>query len=222
MSRWYKISDRKYPSVTSVLDVISKGEGLLKWACDIGYAKSRQTLRDAAQRGQTVHRVVASKLCGQDASDEAEKYIGYVESAGLLINEWKLVESKKLVEQEVASDQHSFAGTVDYVGECDGKVFILDWKTSNSLHEETALQTAAYLIAVNERYPQLKVTHRYAARLKEDGSRPQVKEYDLSALPEDFNGFLGALRLFNWVNRRQYLGDRNISIANSEDSKEVR
>jgi hypothetical protein len=53
-------------------------------------------------------------------------------------------------EQHLFSDECEYAGTSDLVVELNGKLWLLDIKTSNSLHTSYDLQLAAYVKAWNE------------------------------------------------------------------------
>ena len=53
-------------------------------------------------------------------------------------------------EYHVFSDAHKYAGTADLIVKMDGKLWLLDIKTSNSLHTSYDLQLAAYSKAWNE------------------------------------------------------------------------
>ena len=53
-------------------------------------------------------------------------------------------------EDFVWSDEYKYAGTADLVVKLDGQVWLLDLKTSNSLHKSYDLQLASYAKALKE------------------------------------------------------------------------
>ncbi len=53
-------------------------------------------------------------------------------------------------EQTVWSEKHEYAGTLDMLATFDGKLTVVDWKTSKAIYPEARLQVAAYAIAVDE------------------------------------------------------------------------
>jgi predicted RecB family nuclease len=55
-----------------------------------------------------------------------------------------------VTEYHLFSDNHEYAGTADLVVKINDKVWLLDIKTSNSLHTSYGLQLAAYAMAWNE------------------------------------------------------------------------
>ena len=66
---------------------------------------------------------------------------------------WNTVKPRLIAtEQHIFSDEYKYAGTIDLVVEIDGKICLLDIKTSNSLHTSYDLQLAAYAQAWNENF----------------------------------------------------------------------
>jgi hypothetical protein len=66
---------------------------------------------------------------------------------------WNTVKPRLIAtEQHIFSDEYQYAGTIDLVVEIDGKIWLLDIKTSNSLHTSYDLQLAAYAQAWNENF----------------------------------------------------------------------
>ena len=61
-------------------------------------------------------------------------------------------------EYHLFSDEHKYAGTADLVVRMFDNIWLLDLKTSNSLHTSYDLQLAAYAQAWNETHDE-KVTH---------------------------------------------------------------
>ena len=54
------------------------------------------------------------------------------------------------IERMVFSEKWWYAGTCDYYGKIDGKLAVLDLKTSSGLYREMPLQLAAYAVALEE------------------------------------------------------------------------
>lgn len=57
-------------------------------------------------------------------------------------------------EEPLVSEEYNYGGTLDCVGEVNGKLCLLDWKTSKALYPEYLLQLAAYGMLWNEWYDQ--------------------------------------------------------------------
>lgn len=146
--RFYVDTDGNYyPSVTTILEAYPKTYQFYEWLKSAGSDADR--VRDAAgERGTNVH-------------DLTEKYdngfeVSLLNSAGTpqySLEVWAMFEryidfSKRysptniLVEQQFID--HGFAGTIDRVAEIEGKIYIVDIKTSNALYDSFWLQLAAY------------------------------------------------------------------------------
>jgi len=92
---------------------------------------------------------------------------------------WVSVNKFELYETEVplVSEEHNYGGTLDCLGEVNGKYCLLDWKTSKSLYADYLLQLAAYGIIWDEHYD------------------PAIEEYHLirfDKLTGDFQHFYSA------------------------------
>lgn len=114
----------------------------------------------------------------------------------------EFLESSKVVplyaERRIYSRRRRFSGTADLIARIEGRLALLDWKSSKGLYPEYNLQTAAYVKAYEEETGE-RVDVRYLIRLgKEDGAF-EVKElpyrYQLEA---DYQAFLVAKKLYDW------------------------
>lgn len=115
-------------------------------------------------------------------------------------------------ERKIYSREFNYSGTLDgdalidscndrFCKGCRRRVFkdrraITDWKSSNQLSDEYAYQTAAYLFAHVEEFPDLYIPDRWIMRLgKEEG------DFEAWYIPSDyfeadFNAFIAALNLY--------------------------
>ncbi len=207
--RLYEVDGALYPSVTSILSVISK-PNLVTWArrttieairsaLDGDGPYSREWLesvlemasqepervRDlAAQRGASIHEAVARALSGLPYDPAWE---GHVQAAlrFLAAQGLQVVAS----EQVLVSKRHGFAGTCDVATEAGRSLVLLDWKTGG-LFPEMALQLGAYSLAIEEMIGQ-PVTQGYLVALRERGC--QARQVELAVARE---AFLAALVLW--------------------------
>jgi hypothetical protein len=81
-------------------------------------------------------------------------------------------------ERKVYSREYNYAGTMDWDGLVDGKLSIIDYKTSNGIYDDYWFQTAMYQGAREEEFPDKQYEQRVVLRLgKEDGEfEAQVRE----------------------------------------------
>lgn len=162
--------DLYYPSVTSVLEYMPKGRFFEQWLKDMG--KEADILRDrAAKEGTQVHNII-EKLITKEEVEWMDQYgqARYSEQVWKMANKfvefWNQVKPKSLyVEEFIFSDEHQYAGTADFVCEIEDKRWMIDFKTSNSLHRSYDLQLAAYAKAWEEQKGE-KIDHTAILWLK--------------------------------------------------------
>lgn len=74
----------------------------------------------------------------------------------------------------VGSQLHRFAGTLDAIATINGKLTLVDFKTSKAIYPENFIQLSAYQIALEE-YQQITPQKRMVVRLPKDGKPVEVK-----------------------------------------------
>jgi genome maintenance exonuclease 1 len=154
--RFYKTpSGATYPSVTSVVGLLSR-DAILKWRKRVGEEEANRVSHKASARGTRIH-----ELC--------ENYINNVEDINLkrydyndLDNFVKLrqvmdsyIDNIRMQETRLWSDTFRMAGTVDCIADFDGKLSVIDFKTSKKLKEKDWItgyfcQATAYAIMYEE------------------------------------------------------------------------
>ena len=148
-SRYYRRNSHYYPSVTYVLSYYPKGKFFEDWLKKVGYS-AEFIVKKADEEGTQVHEMVESYLNGEELNflnntghpqydpDVWMMFLRFVEF-------WETYEPK-LIETEVHlfSDELKVAGTCDLICEIDGKLWLLDLKTSNHVQPTYELQTAVY------------------------------------------------------------------------------
>jgi hypothetical protein len=113
-------------------------------------------------------------------------------------------------ERKVYSREYDVSGTLDGIGlvtNCDdlkccrGKTFtqrpaVIDWKSSNSLRDEYALQTAFYQYSQLEEFPDEPIYDRFILRLGKTDGKFEPWFIDSTFFEDDLNTFLDALSLY--------------------------
>ena len=162
-SRFYRREGNYYPSVTSVLNYFPKNQFFHSWLKDVGH-NSEIIANKAAGEGTQVHHAVDNFLNGQEIT-----WIDEYGNAKYNLDVWRMIlrfadfwntHKPELIatEYHLFSDEHKYAGTADLVVRMFDNIWLLDLKTSNSLHTSYDLQLAAYATAWNETHDE-KVTH---------------------------------------------------------------
>lgn len=145
----------QYPSITTILGAGEK-PWLNDWRASLGPIKADIEQKRCADRGSAVHDMV-EKFILNKPNPTANHDIAHVRE----FNSLKLILKKitGIVAQEIAlySDTLKIAGRVDCVGYWNGKLAIIDFKTSNNNKDQKMiqdywLQTTAYALMIQEMY----------------------------------------------------------------------
>lgn len=170
MSRSYGIDGIEYPSVTTVLGVLSKGDALLGWAakcasqyvletagkvglekaCELAAFQWREAREEAADIGTEIHELIHKYIkFGKDAAGVMRPE---VENGFLAFLDWEKTHNVKWIstELQVVSRVHGFAGTLDAICLFDGKKYLIDFKSSKGFYDGFDMQLAAYRIGAAE------------------------------------------------------------------------
>jgi len=196
-SSGHEVSGQWYPRVTKILEVKAK-PALQGYYFEMG--KEVENMSDveavtskSAEEGTKVHEVVQALAVGKDIDigedmrPVAEAFLEFNKKAGIFFH-------PEYVERSVWSGLHKFSGTVDALATIGGKFGVLDIKTSTGFYQEYNLQTAAYVLALQEpavraalalpqeiqtrwilRIDQQKTCARCGAGLREKGGRMKVR-----------------------------------------------
>ena len=152
--RWYTTPDeKKYPSVTTVLSDKPKPY-LEAWRQSLGPKKADKETKRCADRGTAVHLLAEKYLNNEEEFLKGEKpeYIRLFNQIKLRLNKINNIRAQEI---PLYSDKLEIAGRVDCVGEYEGTLSIIDFKTSNnnkdeSMVEDYFLQCTAYAIMYHE------------------------------------------------------------------------
>jgi len=198
-SRFYRRNEKYYPSVTSILNYFPKNQFFHSWLKDVGH-NSDIIANKAANEGTQVHNAVEAFLNGEEI-----QWLDENGSAKYSMDVWKMIlkfaefwntHKPELVvaEYHLFSDEHEFAGTADLIVRWMGNLWLLDVKTSNSLHTSYDLQLSAYATAWNETHNE-KVTHTGILWLKANtrgegkGDKIQGKGWEVKFISDIENNF---------------------------------
>lgn len=151
-SHWYESPKHPgvyYPSVTMVTSYLPKGRYFEKYLADQeSYEESARLLKEAGERGTRIHQATelldrgegipygSLSLTDEEYNLLAHGYVGWH-------TEYK--PEIKHIELKLVSDKHKLGGTLDRIYIIDGKVTLLDIKSSKSaIFDSHWIQIAAY------------------------------------------------------------------------------
>jgi hypothetical protein len=220
----YELDGRKVPGITTILGGGIPKPALVNWAAkeSAQYVLDRwdelvalqpsqrydavlgarfESQRSAAVRGTDVHALAERHLAGEEI-EVPEHLVGHVDAYEAFLADWEPAEL--FVERPVFSRRWQYAGTPDLCATLnDGKVWLLDWKTSGKgIFPENALQLAAaryaeFVLADDGREVPVPAIDRCGCVwLRADG-------YDLvpvEAGDDVFRYFLWAKRIYEFTN----------------------
>ena len=144
-------SGRAYPSVTTVTGLLKK-QFIKEWRERVGEAEANKISTKASGRGTRVH-----SLC-EDYLSNLEVTPNYFD-----LELWRTftpyldrINNIHALETKLYSDHLEVAGTVDCIAEFDGKLSVIDFKTSSRVksHDDIHdyyMQCSAYAVAFEER-----------------------------------------------------------------------
>ena len=150
--RYYETpSGAKYPSVTSVTRLHNL-ESIQAWKDRVGEEEAGKISRRALARGNKIHSLAEKYLLNEgDMSDDFSNA-----DFGQMLPSRDKINNIHCLETQLYSDHLQTAGTVDCIGEYDGKLTVIDFKTSAKLKKrewvkDYFMQCSAYAVMYEER-----------------------------------------------------------------------
>ena len=150
--RYYETpTGAKYPSVTSITKLHNQ-ESIQAWKEKVGEEEAGKISRRALARGNKIHSLAEKYLLNEgDLSDDFSKT-----DFGVMIPYLDKINNIHCLETQLYSDHLKTAGTVDCIGEYDGKLTVIAFKTSAKLKKrewvkDYFMQCSAYAVMYEER-----------------------------------------------------------------------
>jgi hypothetical protein len=215
-ARFYYAEGNFYPSVTTILEAYPKDAAYFKWIKEVG--TDADTIRDeAGRRGSVVHDLTERYDNGEEVS-----LLNMDGNLQFKMSEWAMFERYVdfinrfkpeyiMNEQNFVSARLGFAGTIDRLAMLDGKLTLIDIKTSNNIHDSYWLQLAAYsrLVAeeTNFEIEQYGILH-LNAKTRTNGTKGAVQgigwqliKKDILDTGDDYELFLVTKQLWEAQNK---------------------
>lgn len=147
------------PSITWICGHYPKGIGFYRWLANTGWDESQALKNSAGDKGSKVHHGIEKLLKGEtlNSTDRLENGSGVDEE--ITLEEWKILTTwrdwyrevkPEILKTETTVFSDNYAGTIDCVARIGSEVYIIDWKTSQSIWTEYELQVSAYRQALME------------------------------------------------------------------------
>ena len=204
------------PSVTNIIGVLNK-PALPRWAAKV-VAEQAVAMRDslpkldeaeavdllkgapwrsstrAADRGTTIHAYLEARMQGLDPQEISGEAARFRRAADAFLKEW----TPQPLHIEMTVFGPDYAGTGDLWAKVNGRLAILDYKTSKAVYPEAALQLAALAKAtvMPGGTPAPPVLDGYVVRIGEHGY--EVKK--VADLDYNYAAFRACLQAWHWMN----------------------
>ncbi len=175
--RFYKTPEGLlYPSVTTITSQHGKDK-ILEWRKRVGEAEANRVSARASGRGTRVHKLCENYLNNEEdfARDTMPDALVMFKAIQPILD--KYIDNIHALEVPLYSDHLKVAGRVDCIAEFDGKLSVIDFKTSSKPKEEKwilnyFMQCSAYAVMYEER-TKIPVP-RIAVVIAVDGEQPQI------------------------------------------------
>lgn len=162
---------KRVPGVTTICGRFKESGALMFWAYKQGQRAERGEIdslyddRDkAAESGTLAHEMVEAYLHGHEWTDPTDVDAEIVAEASRAFDSflsWWNQSNIEIIDQEMQllSEAHQFGGCPDAIGKMpDGRLCLVDWKTSSGVYTDYLLQLAAYKILWQENNPDKPLT----------------------------------------------------------------
>ena len=150
----YTIDGDWYPRVTKIVGIKAKPALYYYYGEAKSYKAAQEVTERSAVEGTMLHEAVEGLLLGK--ADMIPDEVAPAVRAFQEFSERNHIEtSPELVERRIVNRDHRYAGTVDAIARIDGKLGVLDIKTSQSIYRDYNLQTSAYMDALKNEFEDL-------------------------------------------------------------------
>jgi len=174
----YRLADGTIvPGVTTIVGLLNKPH-LVAWANKMGLQGIDTTAYTAAAAGAgtCAHEMIQAMVGGPEV--DFSKYTGEeieaAQNAADKFRAWLVNHDMQthLIEEQLVSERYRAGGTIDWYGELDGKMTLVDIKTSGNVYAEHVIQVAAYAqLLKDEEYPVEEVRILRFSREDDDDHR---------------------------------------------------
>jgi len=147
----------KYKSITTILSNYNK-KAIYEWRQAVGEEQANKVSRKAANRGTKVHKICEDYINNEISEMKMQMLMPDMKELFLKIKPDidECVGKVYAQEQALYSDKYRIAGRVDLIAEWDGKLSVIDFKTSTKQKDEEDIQNyfmqcTAYALMFAER-----------------------------------------------------------------------
>ncbi len=190
----YEIDGVWYPRVTKIVDIKSK-PALYKFYAEMeSFDHGRRVVENSAVEGTLIHELAQKIILGETLLSIPSSVAPAISAFADFFAKNPIRSHKDFVEKRVCDEEHRYAGTIDALASINGKIGVLDIKTSQAIYRDYNLQTAAYIKILREKFngvstrwilriDQTRICSRCSATLRSKGGRDKVRKPFFSSAP---------------------------------------
>lgn len=148
---------KRVPGTTTISGILDKSRFLVPWANQLGLQgiDCSSYVDEKAKSGTLAHAMISAELAGGEPIDFSAytKYeIDAAENSFIKWLDWKKTHDIEpiLVEACLVSEEYQYGGQIDCYAKIDGRLALIDNKTSKAIYPEHWLQVAGYSIILEE------------------------------------------------------------------------
>ena len=130
----------KYPSVTSVTGLMNR-KGIQEWRKRVGAEKANKISTQAARHGTSAHQLFEDYIKNDNFEEKFKSAMPTTQQAFIsLEKELNQIGTVHALEAPLYSHELQLAGRVDCIAEWEGKISVIDFKTSAKPKEKKWIQ----------------------------------------------------------------------------------
>lgn len=122
---------KRYPSVTTVLGKMTDKSALEAWKKRVGEEEAARVSARAATRGTNIHTMCENYVLGNEVDTSMPHNMMMFRQIKMALDD--KVDMIRATECTLYSDHLKVAGTCDLIADYDGRLSIIDYKTSSKL-----------------------------------------------------------------------------------------
>ena len=157
----YDIEGVWYPRVTAIVGIKAKPALYRFYAGHKSFAAAEAMKEKSAEEGTLIHELAEGILAGHSPTIP-DQWSPLIDAFKNFLQQHEII--PRSIEQKIVSKKHGYAGTIDVLADVDGKIGVLDIKTSQAIYRDYGIQTAAYVEALHEE-PTMPPLARWILRL---------------------------------------------------------
>jgi hypothetical protein len=183
-----------------LFDKLSKGESITEQLINEAIEQRKVKIDKASDIGTQIHNWIEEYITNQNPTSKLNTLLipedQNVAQGVIAFLDWVTTNKIEFIatEEIVYSRIHNYVGRFDAIIKLDGKLYLIDFKSSNGVYPEYRYQTSGYVKAYNEEHG-TDIKGRMIIKLGKETGDFEAVEFDESELDFDFECFLGLLKL---------------------------